>query len=169
MCGINEDVSWLIQYFSKVSLDDLSETDANTVVFVSGFIGRSVSHSRSCSSCKQLLVASEDTLQIQDCVPEEHRKLFDIANHGGLSMPTEICFTVTSLAVQCYNAIEADESVRKRLLAMKNQRVRFLHAVSCIAKQSDFIHVLLDIKCSADHNNFDPIIKCAFNCFAKTN
>ena len=34
-------------------------------------------------------------------------------------------------------------------------------------KKSDFIHVLLDIKCSAGHNNFDPIIKCAFNCFVK--
>ena len=82
-------------------------------------------------------------------------------------MPTEICFTVTSLAVQCYNAIEADESVRKKLLAMNNLRAGFLHAVSCIAKQSDFIHVLLDIKCSAGCNNFEPIIKCAFNCFAK--
>ena len=80
-----------------------------------------MSRSRSCSSCKQLLVASKDTLQIQDCVPGEHQKLYDIANRGGLSMPTEICFTVTSLAVQCYNTIEADESVRKRLLAMNNQ------------------------------------------------
>ena len=101
VCGKNEDASWLIEYLTKVSLDDLSETDANTVVFVSSYIGRSVSRSKSCSSCKQLLVASEDTLQIQDCVPEEHRKLFDIANCGGLSMPTEICFTVKSLAVQC--------------------------------------------------------------------
>ena len=133
VCGKNEDVSWLIEYLSKVSLDDLSETDANIVVFVSGYIGKSVSRSRSCS-CKQLLVASEDTLQIQDCVPEQRRKLFDIANRGGLSMPTEICFTVTSLAVQCYNAIEADESIKKRLLAMNNQRAGFLHAVSCIAK-----------------------------------
>ena len=161
-CGKNED-----EYLSKVSLGDLSETDANIMEFVSGYIGRNVSPSRSCSSCKQLLVASEDTFQIQDCVPEEHRKLFDIVNHGGLSMPTEICFTVTSLAVQCYNAIEADESVKKRLLAMNNQRAGCPHAVSCIAKQPDFIHVLLDIKCSAGHDNFDPIIKCAFNCFAK--
>ena len=88
-----------------------------------------MTRSRSCSSCKQLLVASKDTLQIQDCVPEEHRQLFDIANSGGLSMPTEICFTVTSLAVQCYNAIKADESVRKRPLAMNNQQAGFLHAV----------------------------------------
>ena len=150
-----------------MSLDDLSETDANVVVFVSGYIGRSVSRNRSCSSCKQLLIASKDTLQIQVCVPEEHRKLFDIANRGGLSMPTEICFTVTSLAVQCYNAIEADESVRKRVFAMNNQRAGFLHALSCIAKQSDFILVLLDIKCSAGHNNFNSLIKCAFNSVTK--
>ena len=167
MCGKNEDVSWLIEYLSEVSLDDLSKTDANIMVFVSGYIRRSVSRRRSCSSCKQLLVASEDAFQIQDCAPEEHRKLFDIASRGGLSIPTEIFFTVTSLAVQCYNAIEADESVKKRLLAMNNQRAGFLHAVSCIAKQSNFIHVLLDIKCCLGHNNFDPIIKCAFNCFAK--
>ena len=167
VCGKNENVSWLIEYLSIVSLDDLSETDANIVVFVSGYFGRSVSRSRSCFSCKQLLVASEDTLQIQDCVPEEHRKLFDIANRGGLSMPTEICFTVTSLAVQCCNAIEADESIKKRLLAMNNQRGGFLHAVSCVAKQSNFIRVLLDIKCSVGHRNFDSIIKCAFNCLAK--
>ena len=120
VCGKNEDVSWLTEYLSKVNLDDLSETDANIVVFVNGYIRRSVSRNRSCSSCKQLLVASKDTLQIQGCVPEEHRKLFDITNCFGLSMPTEICSIVTSLAVQYYNAIEADESVRKRLLAMNN-------------------------------------------------
>ena len=96
----NEDVLWLIEYLSKVSLGDLSETNANIVVFVSSYIGRSVSRSRSYSSCKQLLVASQDALQIQDCVPEEHRKLFDIANRSGLSMPTETCFTVTSLALR---------------------------------------------------------------------
>ena len=59
-------------------------------------------------------------------------------------MPIEICFTVTSLAVQCYNAIKADKSVRKRPLAMNNQQAGFLHAVPCIAKQSGFIHVSLD-------------------------
>ena len=62
VCGKNEDVLWLIEYLSKVSLDDLSETDANTVVFVSSCIGRSVSRSRSCFSCKQLLIAGADTL-----------------------------------------------------------------------------------------------------------
>ena len=64
VCGKNEShsVSWLIEYLSKVSLDDLSESDTNRVVFVSGYIGRSVSLTRSCSCCKQLLVASEDTL-----------------------------------------------------------------------------------------------------------
>ena len=50
---------------------------------------------------------------------------------------------------------------------MNNQRAGFLHAVSCIAKQFDFIHVLLDIKCSAGHNNFNSKIKCTLNCFAK--
>ena len=112
MCGKNKDTSWLTEYLFEVSLDDLSETDANIVVFVNSYNGKSVSHSRSCSSCKQLFVASKDTFQIQDCVPGEHRKSFDIANCGGPSMSTEICFTVTSLTVQCYNAIEADKSVR---------------------------------------------------------
>ena len=49
---------------------------------------------------------------------------------------------------------------------MNNQRAGFLHVVSCIARQFDFIHALLEIKCSLGHNNFDPIIMCAFNCFA---
>ena len=62
---------WLVKFFSKLSLDELSCIDANIIFFVSGYVGRSVLRSRKCSFCKEMLVKGHDPTPIYDFLPEE--------------------------------------------------------------------------------------------------
>ena len=49
-----EEVSWLVEFLSAVSLDldDLTESDANVTFFASVYIGSSISRRGKCSGCK---------------------------------------------------------------------------------------------------------------------
>ena len=62
------------------------------------------------------VVGSTNIPKIQENVPEEHRELFEMADRGGLSEPTEFCYAVTTLAVQCYTAISENDEIMKKLL-----------------------------------------------------
>ena len=52
---------------------------------------------------------------IADFVAQEDKKLFDIADRGGLSKPSEFCYVVTSLAVVYFSTVASDELPLKRL------------------------------------------------------
>ena len=54
------EIVWLIEFFSEVTFDNLSENDVNIAYYVSGYIARSVCLRRRCSSCKSLLVKSDN-------------------------------------------------------------------------------------------------------------
>ena len=107
------EVLWLGEFLSAVSLDldDLTESDTNVTFFVSGYIGRSISHRTNCSGCKELLVDNYDVPELHTCVPKELPKLFDMANRGGLSTPTQLCFAITVIAVQLYTLLASNNLV----------------------------------------------------------
>ena len=148
------DASWLATFLAEIRVDELSDADCNITHFVSGYIGRNVSRRRRCIPCKHLLIQDHDAPQVQDCVPEEHKKIFEMANRGGLSVPTEVCFAVTALAVQCYTVMERDQSIKARLFKTNNQRSVFVCAVATLAEQSGFYADIASVKCSVGHNNF---------------
>ena len=100
-------------------------------------------------------------------MPDESKSLFEIANRGGLSTPSEFCFTVTVLSAQYYTAIAADELKLQKLLAQPNQRSVFVLATSVTVSASASLRCLLDIKCSSNHENFKLLVQTAFNCFVK--
>ena len=81
-------------------------------------------------------------------------KLFDDADHGLLAVPTEFCFALTVIAVQGYNAISSDDTVKKRLLPSSNQRLIFVFSNLKVIAFSDYKD-LLNQKCAKNHCNFD--------------
>ena len=116
---------------------------------------------------KHLLVQGHDAPYVQDCVPEEHKKLFEVTNRGGSCVPTKICFTVAAFAIQCYTVLQADETIKARLFTTSNQRAGFVHAVKQVVEQSYLFSNITAVDCSAGHSNFTWIVESAFNCFAK--
>ena len=164
----SSEVSWLAEFLSPVSWEDIGCNDANVVYFVSGYIGRSISRRRRCAACSNLLLLTAESPQVEDNVPPEYSRLFASANRGGLKSPTIYCFMVTALAVQCYTAIMANGTAKKKLLSVCNQRSAFIAAVTYKFEECSVDSELdLYCKCSAGHFNFELMIATAFNCFAK--
>ena len=159
---------WLLEYLlAVVSLDEMPQADAAVTYYVSGYIGRSISLRRKCSGCTQLVVGSTDMPNIQENVPEEHRELFEMADRGGLSEPTEFCYAVTTLAVQCYTAISENDEIMKKLLRCSNQQRVFMSAVRKFLCSVNALSNLAYIKCNQNHENLNLILQKTYNCCAK--
>ena len=118
-------------------------------------------------ACKDLLLASCDPLHIADFVTQEDKKLFDIADRGGLSKPSEFCYAVSSLAVVYFSTVAIDELQLKRLLCAQNSRSDFCAAATRAVSNSPSLLHLINVKCATGHSCFEAILKIAFNCFAK--
>ena len=76
--------------FIVVCMDDITESDATVCYFVSWYIARSVARRRRCSCCKNMLIERNEISMI--AIPEQYTELYNIADRGGMSAPTEICF-----------------------------------------------------------------------------
>ena len=85
-----------------VSLDELSQPDANVTYFIAGYIGRSIAKANRCPSCKSLLISDADREMEMDF---DIKHVFEMANRGGLSSPSEFCYAATAFAVHHYNHI----------------------------------------------------------------
>jgi len=71
----------------------------------------------SCWCYKILLIRlceiNYDVPEIHTCVPKEHAQLFQIADRGGLSAPTQISFAISAIAVQLHTSLVSNELVKK--------------------------------------------------------
>ena len=134
--------------FSKKLYSDLcGESDINVTYFVSGYIGRSIVRRRKCSACSAMLVATSDpAVNITQYIPADHRALFEIADCGGLSIPTALCFVITAIAVQCYSVIISDKFIKRKLLSHINSRTLF---VASVLDYVYLIYLIHQIHCAA--------------------
>ena len=154
------EVTWLITFFAEVAVDDLSGNDANTAFYVCGYIARSICRHRRCTSGKALLVKSDKPPVLPLCDAEDHIRLFETANRGGLAQPTEFCFAATTLAVQYYLSLLSCDEAKSKLFACRNQRSAFVQAILTVARKRALNQI-----CTLGHNFV--IVQTAFNCFAK--
>ena len=122
MCNVaSEDLPWLVEFFRNAPADELSSTDANVTYFVSDYVGRSVSCRQKCP-CKSLLISEHNPPSLHECVAKDYLRVFENANCGGLSGPSELCCATTALAVQCYTALMCDEARKTKFFLLRNQR-----------------------------------------------
>ena len=76
----------------------------------------------------------DNEIFLRDYVSREYIKLFDGADRGSLAVPTEFCFALTAIAVQGYNAISSDDTIKKLLSSSSNLRLIFvLYIIKVIA------------------------------------
>jgi len=159
---------WLQEYLADINLDETSESDYSIIFFVSGYIARSVSRRRKCEECKNMLVKKDDCSSIHSFVEDEQtRSLLELADRGGLSVPTDYCCIVCSLATKAYETIMSNDVAKKKFMACNNHRGIFIKGVCSFAESSDIHEAALVKTCSNMHNNFKLILQIAFNCFAK--
>ena len=100
------DTFWLFEFFCSISIDDDVLLSESVVIYcVSGYIARTITRRRKCSSCKNLLIDSSDAPNIQSAIPDEHRELLQMAIRGGLSSPSQYTFAVATLGAEFYRAM----------------------------------------------------------------
>ena len=98
---------------------------------------------------QRMLVKGHDPTPIYDFVPEEYTRLFDIADRGGLSKPSEFCYTVTALTVQYYSALTGNDHARIRFLTLSNPREAFIFARKKSIAISELLFLATTIFCWA--------------------
>ena len=162
------DVLWLNDVFADVSLDDITCADTNITYYMSGYVGKSISFCLKCSSCKELLIAGDDSFSFHHYLPDEYKQLFENINCGGLSQSFEFIYTGTALAVQHYMVILSTlEPTKTKFLSMSNPQFVFLKALINIVAATKTLSDLLFQQCSASHLNFKEGFTSTFICFAK--
>ena len=122
------------------NLNKISLKDARVTYFDTGYIICSICWERNCTDCKVLLlVDSEKQEQIEEYIPKDYMSLFDDANRR-LSAITELCYAVTTLAVQAYDAVLLDSETRIKFWHLINSDVFLLKRYSVF-----LLHQLLSL------------------------
>ena len=83
--------------------------------------------------------------------------LFDDTNRC-LSALTELCYAVTTSAVQAYNAVLSDSEIRIKFLASGKQQCVFTQALLRLSSSSAAV---LTKRCSQNHENLALIFQTA--------
>ena len=90
--------------------------------------------------------------------------IFDDTNRR-LSAVTELCYAVTILAVQAYDAVLSDSEIRIKFLVSDKQQFVFTQALLRLSSSSAAV---FEKRCSQNHEkNLALIFQIAFKCFAK--
>ena len=160
-----EDISWLKSWATELKICEIDEDDASVTYYVAGYVGRSISRRRKCSSCRNMLV-ERDYLP-SSIVSDNRDALVAMADRGGLSAPKQYCFAICAFGVQIYKAISGNDGVRKQFLCLKNQQTVFVSLLVELATESSEHVILTQQECEEGHCNFSLILQSLFNCFAK--
>ena len=162
---MEEDCIWVEEIFSSLTLDDISQSDTAICYYVSGYrpTARRIDNQRKCSSCKELLISRYSTTpKATESLPQEHPKLFEMANRGDLVEPSAFCFAATVLAMQYVNALSMNEQNMKRLLALNNPTV--------LLQLREQLHLVISLKLNValiTRTLSYVIIRTVIHCFAK--
>ena len=116
---------WLIDSLLTVTIHEIPLADASVTYYVSGYIAHSIARLRKCSSYANLLISSNNIpTDVDECIPSKYPVIYEMANRGGLSIPTEFCFSVVLLAVhsrlQYFTTICANEEKIQKLMCSSN-------------------------------------------------
>lgn len=161
--GTTEEEATPFQFsdISVMNIDFLDSADRSTIFFVSGYVARSVSRQRRCLQCRNLLV---DDSTVHD--DDEDSFLFRDTDRGGLSSPSNICFTLCLVAYVFYQQLSIPEK-QNDFLKCKNQQNVFVSKIALSLESNVELSYLLSIKCQNDHSLSKYILRCIFNCFSK--
>ena len=158
------------------SIDDVSREEQNVVYYVCVSIHRSIILKRNhWGECKNILVADEhakidiDTsdLETSDLSDSNRRTLFDLANSGALSSPSEYCFHMCLITFLYFSQIFNSEPLTKTFLSCLEHEKTFVEAVAFkIASSNSSFHIA-DPVCSCGHNFRRQIFVKLYHCFIK--
>jgi len=146
-----------------------SESDLNIIFYISGAIARSVFRSLKCADCKETLVDPDHLLeppQLDESSSNFMPSTFlDSINRGGLSRPSEYCYTTSVSCWRVYEEIRSTAALKDKLLSVDNQRKLFINVVERATENGQLL--VEGNFCFKGHDLREQISMRFFNCVAK--
>ena len=137
--------AWLVDELSVVadiSLDELAEGERIVLFFVADCLGRSICKQRQCSDCKTLLISNHEiqpSLESHLELNDDMRRLFDMADRGGLAVPSEYTLSVCSVAFVYFTRINSDNERSQKFFKCKQQQLLFVDVVKKLSSEKQSI------------------------------
>lgn len=149
--------------------EDINHEDGNVLFYIAGCFGRGVSRRRKCDSCKEMLVSSTSSeLPKPELCAYRYHELMDMADRGGLSSPTELCFAICKMAFVLIGFFTGNSQLHALFMRARNHQLVFLYVLRTLCGNNDVYKLLLEVRCNThSHSAFDSIVKKFFNCYAK--
>jgi hypothetical protein len=90
---------------------------------------------------------------------------FDSINRGGLSRPSEYCFSATVNCWRVFEDLRSSADLKDKLLGAENQQTLFVKVVERAVENGNLF--IADNYCNKGHNLKEQISRRFFNCVAK--
>ena len=144
---------------TDLNANSVTEDDKAILLYISGYISRSLTKQVKCASCHKLLVKDNATPSLtlaSDCLHDENEvtakeNFLNTINRGGLCTPSEILFLLTLHAQELFNLIFENNSLKVQLLASANPRSVFLKVFIETISSNENTAYLCYIMCEHSH------------------
>ena len=146
------------------------DAELNVLFYVAGCFSRNLVRQTDCCSCKNLLLAFENS--VNESKNEPHLTLFNNVNRGGLTLPSELIFLLSIQAWHFYHLIFLQPCLKQFITSetYKSQQV-FVKAFTMYLNEFDETRSLfINRTCKNSHHFEDFVVKFTkkmFNVFAK--
>jgi len=147
-----------------------SSSDANVILYVSGYMVRSVCRVTKCEHCKESLVTSEplEPLNVDEQLDYSATTFLDAINRGGLTKPTEFTYL---LAVDCWRVfqeIKSKPNLHKVFFTAASHRQLFCKVMDRVSYIQTSLHLPVESNiCVNGHDLNNLLERRFFNCIAK--
>jgi len=147
-----------------------SASDANIILYVSGFMARSVYRVTKCEHCKESLVTSEalEPLDVSEELDYSASTFLDAINRGGLTKPTDFTFSVVVEFWRVFQEIKSTPNLLKEFLTAASHQLLFCKVMDRVAYIQTSLHIPVESNiCVNGHDLNNLLARRFFNCVAK--
>ncbi len=146
-----------------------SASDANTLFYISGYIGRSICRKTGCECCREAPVGcyNLELPEIDVAVSYVRNILFDSVNRGGLKTPSEFLFMLTVHCWTVYEEIRSNTALLKQFRASESHGSLFFKLMDRATCHDSVVPFGLNSYMCTNGHDLMLVVKCFFNCVAK--
>lgn len=165
-----ESLDKLYDYIRDLEITDVVDNaDLNIILYVAGYVSRSVERSTKCIHCSSKLCSSDSLPMPFFEGLGESDAFLQILDRGGLTKPSDCIFSFLIVGFAIFQVL-CKKNVRHHLLFMTNARLCFIETVLRKVRSDDYLCSIFNLQLECGHS-FENLLKLVcrqfFNCLSK--
>lgn len=166
----DESLDMIYECVRDLEIDDVVDNaDLNIIMYVAGYVARSVERNKKCIHCSSMLCTS-DRLPTPSFLENlgESDAFFNIVNRGGLTKPSDCVFSFLTVCFAVFQVLCKDD-LHHRLLLMTNVQFCFIEIVMRKIRDCEyFSSINPHLECGHSLNDLLRLLsRQFFNCMGK--